>query len=287
MGTVSIIGCGSVGRAMGVGLREAGYVIAALADRRKASARAARALIGQGTVAGGAAAARAARIVFITTGDSAIESVCAATARAGGFRAGQIVLHCSGALTADALDSARRRGAAVGSLHPLQSFARSNDASLRGVWFSFQGDAAAKRTAREITKRLGGHFIEISAEAKPLYHAAAVIASNYLVALTDAASSLLSASGAPVGRSVEALLPLILGTIGNLRAVGLPQALTGPIARGDAAIVAGHVEALRVRAPELLELYCVMGLRTLSVARKKGRLTASQCRRIERILSVA
>jgi predicted short-subunit dehydrogenase-like oxidoreductase (DUF2520 family) len=281
-GRVSIIGCGAVGRALGRAVRDAGYPIASLASRSRESAQAARTLIGEGEIVQDPAeAARLADIVFLTTNDGAIESVCRAIAGqgapsggSGGFRRGQVVFHCSGVLTAEVLASARGRGAAVGSLHPLQSFARSRAARrLRDICFFFQGDDAAEPVARELVERLGGRFFRISAEAKALYHAASVFASNYLVTLADMATSLLAKAGVPSDQSLHALLPLMRGTLDNLGRVGLPEALTGPIARGDVETVEKHLEALRKLAPDLLPMYCYLGLQTLHVARRKGGLT--------------
>jgi len=284
---VSIIGCGAVGRSFGVALREAGYSIAALASKDVESARAARALIGEGNIArSGVDAARAGEIVFITVPDSAVAAVCDRIAREGGFARGRIVLHCSGALSAEALASARKVGAAVGALHPIQSFSSAQDAvqTMRGVVFTFQGDAKASKAAREIVRKLGGKLVTISAEEKPLYHTASVFASNYLVALAQIASSLLAESGVPANESLKALLPLMRGTLDNLERVGLPDALTGPIARGDVETVETHLKALRKLEPVWEHAYRELGLVALGVARDKGTLTKEQAEKIESLL---
>ena len=106
-----------------------------------------------------------------------------------------------------------------------------------------------------------------------MYHAGAVAASNYLVTLLDFATRHLQALGADRRQALQALLPLVRGTLANVERLGIPGALTGPIARGDAATVAGHVAALRQRAPELLELYRVLARQTIPLAKERGGLT--------------
>ena len=285
---ISIIGCGAVGKTLAMALRRAGYSIAALASRSRASAETAASLAGEGAITTPADAARSGDIVFITTPDSAIESVCWEIAASGAFRPGQVVLHCSGALTDEVLRAAREAGAATGALHPLQTFAKPEEAAgmMGETAFFFQGGDQAASAAEALTAARGGRMFRIPAEGKPLYHAASAIASNYLVALADAATELMQRAGMEGGEkaAIDALMPLIRGAVNNLSKVGLTNALTGPIARGDADTVRGHVEALERSAPHLLELYRVMGLRALDLARRRGGLTVEKAGEIERIL---
>ena len=123
----------------------------------------------------------------------------------------------------------------------------------------------------------------IPAGGKALYHAAAVAASNYLVAVEDLAARLAAAAGIPAGESLRALLPLVRGTVDNLERVGLPAALTGPVARGDAATVRMHRAALRALDPALDAAYAALGRHALRVAREKG-LSAVRARATGRAL---
>jgi predicted short-subunit dehydrogenase-like oxidoreductase (DUF2520 family) len=118
--------------------------------------------------------------------------------------------------------------------------------------------------------RLGGVPLEIDAAAMPLYHAAAVMASNYVVALCDAAAELLGRAAPGGPPPLPALLPLVASALGALQREGLPGALTGPLARGDADTVRAHLAALAGRAPELLPLYRACGLRAADVAARQG-----------------
>ena len=287
---VSIVGAGSVGRTLGRALAQAGYHVAGLSCRSADSARAAREFSGAGEVCESPAdAARMADVVFLTVPDSAIRDVCGGIAREGGFRRGQTVLHCSGAVGSDALDAARAQQAVVGALHPIQTFARPAEAlkALPGTVYTFEGDDAAFEVARQIVAALDGRLHRISPATKALYHAASVFASNYLVALVQIASDVLAGSGLPRGDVLAALLPLIRGTVDNLDRVGLPDALTGPVARGDAAAVKGHITALEQFDARLVPLYGQLGLRALSIARRKGGVTEEQARRLHGLLQQA
>jgi predicted short-subunit dehydrogenase-like oxidoreductase (DUF2520 family) len=286
---ISIIGCGGVGRALGRALHQNGWRIAALASRTKTSAKAAREFVGDGVVSSAVGAAQSGDIVFITTPDSVIESVCAGLAEGEAFRGGQVVLHCSGGLTSEALAKARSLGASIGSLHPLQSFAGRDQASpgLSGIAFTFEGQVAARNAAAKMVHSLDARLYVITADVKSLYHAASVMASNYVVALADMAATLVSQCRIPSKEALPALMPLIHGTVSNLEQLGLPDALTGPIARGDLVTVEKHTEALRETAPEMLAVYCHLGLRTVDVARFKGRISPEQADRISSRLRAA
>ena len=106
----------------------------------------------------------------------------------------------------------------------------------------------------------------------PLYHAGAVIASNYVVALADAARALLVEAGVPGDQALPALIPLMSSVVQNLSQLGLPGALTGPVERGDVSSVEQHLRILAARAPEMLDLYRRLGRDVLRLAREKAKL---------------
>jgi predicted short-subunit dehydrogenase-like oxidoreductase (DUF2520 family) len=159
---------------------------------------------------------------------------------------GPWVAHVSGATTLGALDPHTRRF----SVHPLQTFTRSRGAEqLDGAWAAVTAESAeARERALWLAETLGLRAFELDDAARPLYHAGAAIASNYLVTLYRAASRLFDDAGAPP----EALVPLMRRTIEN----GFE--LTGPIARGDWATVDRHLDAIREREPELEEMYTAL-----------------------------
>ncbi|MBW2357055.1 MAG: DUF2520 domain-containing protein [Deltaproteobacteria bacterium] len=284
---IAIVGCGRVGTALAVWLHRAGYPVCGLSSRRLQSAEAVAALIGPRPCSQAPQTVTAeADVVFITTPDGVIETVCRQIAAAGGFRAGSVVLHCSGALPSTILAPARQSGAWIGSLHPLQSFAAPplDRNPFAGIIVSVEGDGPALQTAEALAADLNAHPQQILTEAKALYHAAAVVASNYLVTLLDLAFTLLQQAGVAPRDAHGVLRPLIDGTLANVARIGPPAALTGPVARGDAETVVGHLEAIGAKNPESLALYRALGMATVDVAERGGHLDAAQTEHLRRLM---
>lgn len=285
---VAIIGPGRVGAGLGRALRAAGYRIAAVAAQDLAGARRGRRLIGAGRACASAAeAARLGRLVLLTTPDDQIEPVCRQIARQGGFSAGQTVVHASGMLSSAVLGAARACGAQVASCHPLQSFASVPQAErlLAGTTFACEGDGPALRVVRQMVRAVGGRFEAIPAGDKVPYHLGAVFVSNYLVALAEAGVSLYEGLGLGRRRAWEALAGLVHGTVDNVTRLGPVEALTGPIARGDAGVVRTHLEWMRGHRPELVPAYRALGQLTLAIARRKGTLSKAAARRLATALA--
>jgi predicted short-subunit dehydrogenase-like oxidoreductase (DUF2520 family) len=262
---LGFIGAGVTGSAFARCLAEARYPVVAVASRTRASARRLAGRVkGCRAVADPQAVGDVADLVFITTPDGAIAEVAAQVR----WRLGAWVVHVSGAESLDVLEPARRAGAAVGSIHPLQTFADAQQAvaSMPGSTFALEGEGPLLACLREMALALGGHAIELRPQDKALYHLTAVLVSNYVVTLVDMATKLWQHFGVEQDSAREALLPLLQGTVNNLRRLGLPDALTGPIARGDLGTVRRHLEALEASAPDLLLVYRELGLRTIPVA---------------------
>jgi predicted short-subunit dehydrogenase-like oxidoreductase (DUF2520 family) len=279
--SIAIIGAGKVGSALAILLQREGYEVAAVASRTAASAEALAARLNCPALDSRDAAARAG-LVFITTPDREIAPVSAQIAAGGGFKPGQIVAHTSGAHAAGELRGVREAGALALSIHPLQSFAELRAAmeNLPGSYFALEGDEAAMPVARQVVDDLKGKCFTISAADKPLYHAAACIASNYLVSLMHFATFLYAGFGLGPREAFEALYPLVRGTVANISKVGPTAALTGPVARGDGNTIAGHIRAFKQLDPELRELYGRLGRYTVRVAREKGSITEEQGREL-------
>ncbi len=284
----AIIGAGTVGRALARLLSGQGYEFLGAASRSIESARAACEFAGAGRPTRDAAGlVREAGLVLITTPDDAIGEVCAHLGRTRALRPETVVAHCSGALSSNVLGDARTCGACVGSMHPLQTLASPEQAIvlLPGSWCCIEGDEAAVEVLECVAHALSMHTVRIRTEAKSLYHAAATCASNYLVALQAAALKLAAVAGIDSADALPALLPLIKGTVSNIDALGVPAALTGPIARGDVETVRRHMEVLVADAPDLLDLYRVLGREAVEVAREKGTLQRDPAAEILDILS--
>jgi predicted short-subunit dehydrogenase-like oxidoreductase (DUF2520 family) len=266
---IAVIGAGRVGTALALRLREKGYPVTAVASRSASSAQKLAEAAGAQAFADSAEAARKGKLVFITTPDGSIGAAAAEVAGAGGFGRGQFVAHASGALPARVLQPAKDAGAAVFSLHPLQSFASPELAveRLPGSYFTFEGDPEALPLVRELVADLGGSLFQIEAASKPLYHAAACVASNYLVTLMRLMYNLAEKSGLQRDAILPAFTPLIQGTLQNVGAVGPVAALTGPVVRGDAETIRQHAMAM---VKEEWELYRLLGLHTVEIARERG-----------------
>ncbi len=139
-------------------------------------------------------------------------------------------------------------------------------------------------TLKNMATALGGHWLELGAGDKVLYHAAAVFACNYLVTLVKLATDLWQTFAIPREQAVQALLPLLRGTINNIDAIGIPECLTGPIARGDSGTIKKHISALQRVAPELTATYRELGLKTIPVSLAKGKINDRKADELKAIL---
>ncbi len=269
---IGIIGAGVVGTAVGVVLKNKGYEITGVQDIKSESTQQLVERIGCTAYPSPQDVSHSADIIFITTSDTAIASVVGQIADKRAFRPGQFILHMSGAQSSEILDQAKEFGALVLSVHPLQAFASIDRAIeiLPGSVFSIEGDEEAYALGVRIVEALEGEYFFIDRRAKPLYHAGACVVSNYLVTIIDFGIKLLEATGIPRNMAAKALLPLISGTVKNVENIGIPKALTGPIARGDLATVVDHLHCMEEMAPELMKLYSWLGFYTASIAREKG-----------------
>ncbi|HEX8953527.1 MAG TPA: DUF2520 domain-containing protein, partial [Polyangia bacterium] len=198
-----------------------------------------------------------------------------------------ILLHCAGALPAEeAFSSLKRRPLGVGVVHPLRAIAGGDgdgDAQLGGTVFAVEGDGPGREAALRLVERVGGAPLVLEAEQLPRYHAAAALVSNHAVGLVDAGVELLTSVGLDRAQATRALAGLLASTAANLGKVGLPEALTGPIARGDVAVVARHLLALRPLA-DIAALYRATARRVSKVAADKGRAGRDALVRIAALL---
>jgi len=283
MPKLGFIGAGTVGTALAIKLSDGGYAVVTVSSRSQASAeKLAQAIAGCRAVDTSQAVADAAEFVFITTPDGAIATVASAV----NWHPGQSVVHCSGADSVDTLEPAKKLGAKVGAFHPLQTFASVEQAidNISGSTFTLEAEQPLLDTLKEMARTLDGNFIELAAGDKVLYHAAAVIACNYLVTLVKLATDLWQTFGVEPDRAARALLPLLQGTIANIDKVGIPKCLTGPIARGDTGTIRKHLDALQKAAPTLLPTYCELGRQTIPIALAKGRIDRRQAEELQTLL---
>ncbi len=265
--TVSIVGAGRVGRALGRRLRELGWRVGAVTGRSLSTAREAVRAIGGGQALDGPThQVLNSKVILITTPDSAIESVAKNLARLGGNEwRGKIVLHTSGALDSQVLQALADQGAATGSMHPMQTFSNQNIPELANCIFGIDGSSAALQTARKMIHQMGGVAVRLSGTNKAAYHAAGTFACVYVLALMETATRLLMTQGFKRRQAMRALLPLTRQTLDNFESVGSLAAWTGPLARGDFSTVERHVKALADSEPEYLEAYKTLSRLTAEV----------------------
>jgi predicted short-subunit dehydrogenase-like oxidoreductase (DUF2520 family) len=274
--TVAIVGSGRLGTALAKALFDSHYKIEAVVARQIAHSRRAAALLGSPTLALSEKDLQrlpASRIILITTPDGEIPKTASKIAVLKAPPRGRTVLHTSGALAAsEVLAPLAAAGFATGSLHPLVSISdpRTGSEKLRGAFYCLEGDATANRVARSLVKDLKGHSFHIDSNFKPLYHAAAVMASGHVTALIALATEMLVECGLDEKTARRVLMPLLESTVANLSESDPAQALTGTFARGDLDTVKRHVKALSSkRLSEALAAYRLLGRRSLELAQKR------------------
>ncbi|HWV56698.1 MAG TPA: Rossmann-like and DUF2520 domain-containing protein [Longimicrobiales bacterium] len=223
-------------------------------------------------------------VLILAVPDAALPATANELALAGAAPPGCVAFHLAGAISTEVLSPLHAAGYAVGSLHPLQTVADPWAAGERlfGAAYALAGEPAAVAVGRRIIDALRGRAIVVPPALRPVYHAGAVIASNFLVTLIAYAARQLQATGLSEREALEALLPLLRGTIDNIEHLGLSMALTGPIARGDADTVRLHLARL---SPEDRSLYCRLGRETLRIAVAAG-LDAELAAELESLLAV-
>jgi predicted short-subunit dehydrogenase-like oxidoreductase (DUF2520 family) len=217
--------------------------------------------------------------VLLSVPDDALAELAHTLAAQGDAPPGCAALHCSGALSTEPLAPLHARGYAVGSLHPLQAIAHALTGAERlvGAAFAVSGEPRAVAVARRITAALDGRILQIPVTRRPIYHAAAALASNGLAALLASAARVLIDAGVEPDDALPALLPLVRGTVDNFEEMGVLPGLTGPVVRGDVETVRLHLAAL---APRDAALYRALGreLTELSAERRAPDYPADELR---------
>jgi len=281
---LAVVGAGRVGTSLAVLWRRAGIRIVAVAGGPATPERAAR-FLPDVPVLDAIAAAKAAEVVVIATPDAVIGPVCEEMAAAGALDAANAVVHASGATGLDALAPAAAAGTSTLSVHPLQT-CPTVEAGVERIPGSTFAVTAADDDGFALGERLvrdaGGLPVRIDDELKPLYHAAAVFASNYVVTVSALAEELGLAAG--IEDPIAAFAPLQEATLANVARVGPAEALTGPAVRGDAITLQRNLEALDRYAPEAVRSYVVLADLALALAGRSGREPADRAA-VEEVLA--
>lgn len=206
-------------------------------------------------------------LLLLTVPDRVIAPMAQLLVDSGRIPRGAVVAHCSGSLGLEVLEPIRQAGGHTGSLHPLAS-ASSSASELRGHAAAIEGSPKAIRLLRRVAREVGLRPIAVDPDRRGVYHAAASLAANGLVSLADLARDLFIAAGVSEEKALDALIPLLDSAVRGLSTRGLPGALTGPVARGDAAVVENHLRVLA--GTPAFETYRQLSLHALSLAREQG-----------------
>lgn len=205
-------------------------------------------------------------IIFLTVPDRNIKEVAEKLAALSDDFSGFAVVHTSGNYTSKLLSPVEKKGAVTATFHPLQTFTRTSVPSdFEQIYIDVEGDARALALLKEIADELHCNVLEIDPSAKPYLHAAAVMASNYMVALMESAGQIARMGGINQEQALQALMPLAEKSMENISAGGnLTDALSGPIARGDVATVKEQLEILK-QNPDLGILYKQLGKQLIEI----------------------
>jgi predicted short-subunit dehydrogenase-like oxidoreductase (DUF2520 family) len=282
--TVGLIGTGRVGSVLAAALAAAGHrIVAATGGSPDSLDRADRLLPGVPLLPADEVAARA-ELVLVAVPDDVLGPLVAGLAELGAWRPGQLVVHTSGAHGAAVLAPAARAGARTVAMHPAMTFTGDAADLDRLAGTSFGVTTAHPDAARALIAELRGEPVEVAEADRPLYHAALVVGANYLVTLVNEAVDLLTRAGVPEPGRV--LSPLLHAALDNALRSG-DAALTGPVSRGDAGTVAGHLEVLGERVPDAVPGYAAMARLTAGRALAAGRITPSQAAPLVDVLAEA
>ena len=279
-----MLGAGKVGQTLAQLLNQHGAVaITDVVTRSPESAEAATAFIGNGRPLTDISHLSPADLFMLACPDDQISAVATSLAISGIVKTGNIIFHCSGAKSSELLSSLRQSSGGhpdiyIASLHPLKSFASPVNAiqSFAGTYCGIEGDAEAHNLLNDLMLSIGGIPFKLDTHSKTLYHAASVIACNYLVTLQEISLQTFAEAGVERQLATNILEPLVRGTVNNIFNSGTANALTGPVARGDSETVREQLQALHQWRPESGEIYRMLGHVALELSNQQGSASSEQ-----------
>ncbi len=279
---VFIIGCGAVGASLAGAISQTGLRISGVFDLREDRSTELALQIGGSAHFGALPEITAhARIVIVAVPDGSIGDVAARAAADGICSRDQVWLHCSGQFGADALAPLDDLVAGTGTLHPALVFPPGAVREIPfGTHFAVDGNNRAVAAAQELAELLRGSSVVVPAGARPGYHAATVIASNYVVTLMAEARKILEAQGMDADVAQSLLTNLTSSAVEAASARGIEASLSGPVRRGDTDTVERHIDALS-SLPKTGELYRFLGARTIDLVRSLAELDPEKIREME------
>jgi predicted short-subunit dehydrogenase-like oxidoreductase (DUF2520 family) len=279
---LAFIGAGRLGQVLAQAMAAQGESVVAVCSRNQDAAATLALRIPGCQVMTQEQALQAADLIFLTVSDDAIEPL----ARVLPWRSGQAVVHCSGATELTALAAAVSRGATVGGFHPLQIFSDPERAAqlLAGSTVAIEAEPPLREELLRLAALLGMQPLQLPPGTRAAYHAAASFSASFILSLLDEAVQIWAGVGLPRQQALQALLPLARGTLQAAEKRGLAGALSGPISRGDAGVVAGHLQTLDPLGAEHGAFYRELSRRQLDLARASGRLDEQALQRLEALL---
>ncbi len=287
---MNIIGAGKLGRTLARLFKDTGLIhVGGIYNRNIESSQSALEFIGAGRVCRTIEqlSKQPAKLWMIATPDDVIHSCAEQLAELAAINwQKSIAFHGSGLKTSEVLAPLKKRGSRVASAHPAHSFANPKRSlnTFKSTVCTLEGDTPAIEGISTLFKAIGGQTTTITAEAKPLYHAATVMASNYLIALLSASETLLEKAGIEETLANAILSPLMRQSLDNGLSEGASNALTGPIARGDINTLRAHLIAIEQRAPGLRNTYTTLGAEALKLTQQKKALPEKEIAAMEKCL---
>src|SRR6267143_584409 len=280
--TLGFIGAGRVGTGLASGFARAGVEVLAVASRSVASAQALAKRVPGARVCAPQEVADHVDIVFLTVPDDAIQAVASRIK----WRAGSACVHCSGAAELDVLQKAVADGALAGGFHPLHMFGETGESAgtLAGCAIALAGPDTLVEKLERLARVLDAKPLRLPEGGRALYHAAANFSGAFVIALIQETIALWGKLGIAEADALAALLPLVRGTADNVEKLGAAGGLGSAIARGDAGTIRRHLDVLAKEAPDSLELYRILSLRTIPLALAKGTLKPEAAKEITALL---
>jgi predicted short-subunit dehydrogenase-like oxidoreductase (DUF2520 family) len=283
---ICIIGAGRVGTTIAAAILNANLPelkLAAISSRSRNSIGRAEKILGEKSkniifLNNNSECAKLADCILISTPDDLIEKITEEIVSADPSNIkGKLFIHFSGAKSLKVFETATKAGVFTASIHPIKSFASIENSistlagTIYGVTYPDNKDKATKEYINFLISSIGGKIVEVKDDKKSIYHAAACVASNYLVCLINYAVKIHESIGIRPEDSLSGLAGLIDGTVSNIKNLGPEKALTGPIARGDTGTVKEHLKNFKLfMKPGEEEIYKVMGKETAKIAFNNG-----------------
>lgn len=279
------IGCGRVGRTLAQAFANAGYKVTNAWSRKPADLELmAREIPGLQPLSSAQAVADACDFVWLTVADDAIATVADGIA----WRPQHRVIHCSGATEINALQNAKNQGASIGGFHPMQMFTNPAVAlkGLPGCTVGIEAEAGLLAALQQMAAKIGCVPVQVPSGQRALYHASAYYVGPFLIALLAEGANLWRQFGANEKQALDAMLPLLAGTLSAVRDGGLANGMGGCVARGDIGTVRKHLTALDRHDPDAGQLYRALAKRNIPLGLARGSLSATAAERIGETLAM-